>query len=291
MALNSRARMPQKLKAYCGKHTVNPRTFLSVNPKTEKSEVQTYILHLAPADLSGFNVCAGAGNCRKVCLHFAGNPAQMSGKTSCRIRRTLAYVDDAQLFLDTLVSAILCKRLLHPIFELLAFRLNGTSDIPFERIPYTVTEEMSRWWYIKFGVKIYAKEYASILHMFAEYPELNIVFYDYTKIRRDWQECRNLGYHLTFSFDGWDNKANLKLCMEAWQNCVNIAAAFNLKKSQPLPAEISIPGLNLPVARVYDGDKSDFRPSDPAAHIVGLKFKLPHGVKYTEAEKTSFCIL
>ena len=36
---------------------------LSTNPKTDKNELSTSILHLAPSNLSGFNVCKFAGNC------------------------------------------------------------------------------------------------------------------------------------------------------------------------------------------------------------------------------------
>ena len=78
--LNPRARYSPEFRFFCKKYKIEPATFLSVNPKTEKSAVQTYILHLAPADTSGVNVCAGAGNCKKICLHFAGNPVYMKGK-------------------------------------------------------------------------------------------------------------------------------------------------------------------------------------------------------------------
>ena len=67
-AINARASLPADIKAVSKEFNLSYRTLLSVNPKTEKSAVQTYILHLAPADTSGVNVCAGAGTCKKVCL-------------------------------------------------------------------------------------------------------------------------------------------------------------------------------------------------------------------------------
>jgi hypothetical protein len=42
---------------------------------------------------------------------------------------------------------------------------------------------------------------------------------------------------------------------------------------------------------IIDGDLTDYRPSDPEGGcIVGLRFKLPHGIGYTPAQKAAFCI-
>ena len=65
------------------------------NPKVAKNgkevDVNTYPLHLAPYNLSGFNVCAMASKgCIKACLHTAGNPAYMEQKNTSRITKTLA---------------------------------------------------------------------------------------------------------------------------------------------------------------------------------------------------------
>ena len=129
----------------------------------------------------------------------------------------------------------------------------------------------------------------------AEHAPNRPIFYDYTKIKRNWAECRRIGYHLTASFDGWQNTANLAICRDALKNGVNVAAAFNLKKGQDLPtlAEVStiVGGNSLTFLPVCDGDLTDFRPSDPTGgHIIGLRFKLPHGIAYTDAEKSAFCM-
>jgi hypothetical protein len=126
-----------------------------------------------------------------------------------------------------------------------------------------------------------------------------ITFYDYTKVKHNWAECQRLNYHLTFSFDGWDNKSNLAICRDALRAGVNVAAAFNLKRGQELPQYVDGSRFNfLPsdketgrVFAVLDGDLSDYRPGDKqCGYIIGLRFKLPHGLKYSEAEKMSFCI-
>jgi hypothetical protein len=286
--LNARAKTPAKLRGFCQKHSLGHRTLLSINPKTEKSLEETRILHFAPSVISGHNVCPNAGNCAKICLHFAGIPYLMGGKKTARIRRTLAFFDDTQSFLELTATAILYNRSILAPSELLAIRLNGTSDILWETLEFSVSPELSVFWRVKFGVYIVPTVYKSIPHMFAHYPELLVKLYDYTKNRHDWAECQTIGYHLTFSYDGQNNRKNLKLACEAISHGVNVAAAFNIKKGQPLPPTAYIANRSF---KVVDGDLSDFRPSDPKGYkIIGLRFKLPHGIKYTQAEKKAFCI-
>ena len=299
--INSRAKLPTDQAAILRDFKTSYRTIFSVNPKTEKSAVQTYILHLAPADTSGINVCAGAGNCAKICLHFAGNPVYMNAKQAARIRRTLAYVSDPKRFMRLLVCAILDKMNKHDGEEL-AFRLNGTSDIIWENIDFHITPADAMFYRIKFGriLPLGKRNIFEVFNWMRQNTGENVTFYDYTKVRHNWAECKRLNYHLTFSFDGWDNAANVKLCRDALLSGVNVAAAFNLKRNQALPVKISANGLDLPSSAVFhpgavlpvlDGDLTDYRPADPAmGAIIGLRFKLPHGIKYTQAEKMAFCI-
>jgi hypothetical protein len=294
--LNSRAKLPTDLAAIAKQYKISYRDILSTNPKTEKSKIQTYILHLAPADLSGFNVCAGAGNCKKICLHFAGNPVYMTNKQKCRIRRTLAYSQSPQMFARLIVCAILDKINKNP-GDPIALRLNGTSDIAWENVDFMITPEFSAFCRRKFGhnLPIGQRNIFDIFNCLAENNGPRVIFYDYTKIRRNWAECRRIGYHLTFSFDGWENAANLKIASDALANNANIAAAFNIKRGKDLILDAiaadKIKRWLGAVPIIYDGDLTDFRPSDPKGGvIVGLRFKLPHGISYSEAEKMAFCI-
>jgi hypothetical protein len=212
----------------------------------------------------------------------------MGGKKTCRVRKTLAFFDDTQRFLGLTATAILYNRSILSADELLAIRLNGTSDLMWETLEFTVSPELSLFWRIKFGIYIVPFCYPSIVHMFSHYPELLIKLYDYTKNRHDWETCRDIGYDLTFSYDGQNNKKNAHIAAEAISHGVNVAAAFNIRRGKPLPSAVNLGGMSLPV---LDGDLSDFRPKDPkGGHIVGLRFKLPHGIKYTAEEKLAFCI-
>ena len=301
--INSRAKLPADQAAILRDFKTSYRTIFSVNPKTEKSAIQTYILHLAPAETSGVNVCAGAGNCKAICLHFAGNPVYMNAKQAARVRRTLAYVADPSRFMRLLVCGILDKLNKHNkdaagignlAGEPLAFRLNGTSDIVFENVDFDISPEFAQFCRIKFGriLPLGKRNIFEVFNFMAYNTGENVTFYDYTKVRHNWAECQRLNYHLTFSFDGWDNAANLKLAKSALLAGVNVAAAFNLKKNRPLfqtlEGDNALSAHSLPIT---DGDLTDYRPSDPkGGHIIGLRFKLPHGIKYTEAEKMAFCI-
>jgi hypothetical protein len=307
--INSRAKLPTDQAAILREFKINYRTIFSVNPKTEKSKVQTYILHLAPADTSGVNVCPGAGNCAKICLHFAGNPVYMNAKQAARIRRTLAYVSDPSRFMRLLVCGILDKLNKHNksaagignlAGEPLAFRLNGTSDIVWENVDFDITPEFAQFCRIKFNriLPLGKRNIFEVFNWMRQNTGENVTFYDYTKVKHNWLECKRLNYHLTFSYDGANNISNLKLCRDALANGVNIAAAFNLKKKQELPLYINAaaiygenPTFSGRILYVQDGDLSDYRPGDTSGgSIIGLRFKLPHGINYTAAEKMAFCI-
>lgn len=174
------------------------------NPKTVKGEslgYQTHIMHLAPADLSGYEVCPGRSVfCTAECLNTAGR-GRFAMTQAARIRKTIEYFEQRAAFLDSLVKDIrsgiksAARRSLVPVF-----RPNGTSDI--------------RW------------ELHGIPQMFP-----NIQFYDYTKLTNRKNIPSN--YYLTFSFDG----DNLMDCLRAFDNGMNVAAVFSTKKGMPLPDE------------------------------------------------------
>jgi len=289
IARNIRAKMPTDLAAIAKQYKISYRDLLSTNPKTEKSKIQTYILHLAPHNISGVNVCPGAGNCAKICLHFAGNLVYMNNKQAARIRRTLAYVSDPKRFARLIVCSILDK-INKNRGETIALRLNGTSDIAWENIDFHITPAFATFCRVKFGhdLPIGQRNIFEIFNYISANGGPLVVFYDYTKIRRNWAECQRLGYHLTFSFDGHNNKQNAKIAASAIMAGVNVAAAFNLKRGQNLPNFVHYQGRKF---AVIDGDLSDYRPGDHQGYrIIGLRFKLPHGLKYTEAQKSAFCI-
>ena len=223
------------------------------NPKTLKGMKQgynTYILHLAPASLSGHNTCPKAtAGCIDACLNTAGRGGMFKrGEVTntiqqARIRKTQLFFNDRDLFMSLLVKDITLaikqseKKGLIPVF-----RLNGTSDLSWEK--YSV---------VRNGVV-----YTNIFHAFE-----NIQFYDYTKVLgRKVQNIKN--YHLTFSMaDG-----NYMDCKRAVEEGMNIAVVFGIKKGTAMPAKFFNHNL-----QVFNGDESDLRFLDPKGCVVGLYAK------------------
>jgi hypothetical protein len=211
------------------------------NPKILKGMKQgymTYILHLAPADVSGYNTCPKAtAGCKAACLNTAGRGGMFKkGETTnviqkARIRKTKLFFENRDVFLaileDDIRKAIKQseKKGLVPVF-----RLNGTSDLSWE----------------KYGI-------------IQKFP--NVQFYDYTKVLgRKVSYLSN--YHLTFSAaDGNDDDVR-----RAIKEKYNIATVFGIKKSQPMPETYE-------GAPVFNGDDSDLRFLDPKGVVVGLYAK------------------
>jgi hypothetical protein len=221
------------------------------NPKVLKGIKQgynTYILHLAPANLSGYETCPKrTAGCTSACLNTAGRGGMFKkGETTntiqkARIRKAKMFFENRAEFMADLVKDIELaikqseKKGLIPVF-----RLNGTSDLSFE----------------KYEVIRNGKLYRNIFSAFADN-----IFYDYTKILgRKIAEIPN--YSLTFSAaDGNDNDV-----AKAITQGYNIATVFGIKKTLPMPDSY----LGLPV---FNGDESDLRFLDPKQVIVGLYAK------------------
>ena len=221
------------------------------NPKTLKGESVGYftnILHLAPAKLSGYETCAKrTAGCTAACLNLAGRGGMFKkGENTnaiqkARIRKTVEFFQNRDVFMAKLVKDIqLAIKQAGKKGYIPVFRLNGTSDLAWEKYP----------------VEVDGVQYANI---FAAFPEVQ--FYDYTKILgRKIKHIDN--YHLTFSAaDG--NDADV---VKAIDQGYNVAVVFGIKKTQPMPETY----FGRPV---FNGDESDLRFLDPKGVIVGLYAK------------------
>ena len=266
----------------------------TTNPKANKSlkklNIPTAVLHLLPKYRGG---CPFAGTCAELCLHGAGNPAYMKGKTSARKNRTDFFCDDRELFMEYLLIETVKFRFKYANYDIVAERLNGTQDNRWERESITVTREVSEYLYSAYGFSIKPGRYRNIFYAIREcstwyaYPEKSgkkmFEFYDYTKRPdRIWDICKQDGYHLTVSHG---SKADvLRIALD---NNLNIAAAFNLKRNATLPLTVKYGTVEFPVV---DGDVTDFRPQDPSnsTHVVGLRLKRVPGM--TPSQIKNFCI-
>jgi hypothetical protein len=221
------------------------------NPKVLKGMSQgynTYILHLAPADLSGYETCAKrTAGCTAACLNLAGRGGMFKrGENTnviqqARIRKTKMFFENRVEFMTTLVKDIELAIKQSKKMELVpVFRLNGTSDLAWEKYEVVRNGQLFR-------------------NIFTAFPEVQ--FYDYTKILgRKTKEYSN--YQLTFSAaDGNDSDV-----LRAMNEGLNVAVVFGIKKTLPMPVDY----LSRPV---FNGDESDLRFLDPKGVIVGLYAK------------------
>jgi len=224
------------------------------NPKLAKNGLQGVYakpLHLAPASLSGFNLCAMASaGCIAACLHTAGNPVYMPQKTLSRIAKSKAYMTQRKAFMALLTFEIALtvrqaeKKRMQP-----AIRLNATSDIPFESV----------------AVEIDGIKYANL---FTAFP--NVEFYDYTAIpKRALKFARGqfpANYHLTFS----RKENNDSACHEVLNAGGNVAIVFGSKDTATQESIARAHGFNAPLV---NADLHDFRPLDGKGVIAALYAK------------------
>ena len=281
-------KLPKTIKAYQDAYKLNYNSLLSENPKTIKSDIKTYILHLAPSNQSGIiNVCPSALNCAKLCLHHSGNKLYYPTKVKSRINKTIAFNDSQNDFMNILILNII-RNFRKNENQLTAFRLNGTSDILFENIQIYISVGLSDFIYNKFSFNINSGYYSNIFEIFKH--EKNIIMYDYTKNKREYQNLLNeFNYHLTFSFDGESNKINIDRCFEAMKHNINIASVINYKKKEILPTKFysKIFDINFDC---IDGDNDDMRFLDAKNKLVLLRFKKPIGIKYNKKDIEKFTI-
>lgn len=221
--------------AYLGGTQHSPKMRYSYNKGTE-----TYCLYLAPADMSGRNVCPNNVYCKAFCLNGSGHnrlEILANGVNSminkARIRKTNCFFDNHELFMKTLVLEIE-KAQRHAAKNGLEFaiRLNGTSDLSPEQFRIN-------------GI--------NILEMFP-----TVQFYDYTKVPSRFDLIKKYpNYDLTFSFNGY----NWSTCEQFLKMGGKVAVVFE----KELPKKFH--GYN-----VIDANDYDMRFLDPKGTIMGLHY-------------------
>ena len=205
-----------------------------------KYNEMTYILYLAPAEQSGYNVCPGSTEeCRTACLTESGHnriDVKKNAINKARIKKTKLFFEHREFFMGWLVAEISkAKQIATDKGYTFSVRLNGTSDIQPTLF--------------KFNGKV-------IFDIFNE-----VTFYDYTKVSNRFKLLdKYSNYDLTYSFSGYNMLQSLELLSE---NKGRVAMVFEGKQ---LP--ISFMGY-----KVIDGDAYDMRHLDEKGVIVGLKFK------------------
>jgi hypothetical protein len=207
---------------------------VGTNAKTIKGDGKKYktaIIYMIPNEkicpMSGKNMA----NCRVGCLVNAGLASVYKTINQARQRRTDLYENDQKLFLEILNKEIkrfinYCeKRDITP-----CIRLNGTSDIDYERL--------------------------------IDMESYNAIFYDYTKRPNRLDKKLPKNYHLTVSYSqATERYQNIVEDAIKKHSNINVAVVFRDKKKIPISF------LNK---SVIDGNKDDLRFLDRKGSIVGL---------------------
>jgi hypothetical protein len=229
------------------------------NPKVAKNSKigqLTAVLHLAPGNMSGHEVCPKRSpGCTAACLHFAGNPLHQDTKTTARIKKTKLFFDNRNLFMNILALEV-TNHILNARTKKMnpSFRLNGTSDICFEIKKFILYPETAAI----IARKLPEAE-LSVTNIINMFPTAQ--FYDYTAVPK---RVVPSNYHLTFSM----KETNLTDVLTALKASQNIAVVFPVKE---IPETYEIDGRIYPV---ISGDDHDYRPMDPTTLVVvGLKVK------------------
>jgi len=220
--------------------------------KSKKTSNQyTYIIYLAPAKQSGYQVCPNATKeCRMGCLATSGHAGMELASGGCRIKnarikKTKLFFEHNEFFMEWVIEEIKKARAKAQRDGFyFSVRLNGTSDINWQNAQF--------------------KGY----NLFEIFPDVQ--FYDYTKSIKKYVNKPD-NYHLTFSYTGrnWDK------CKALLEDGNNVAIVFNVKSEKLLPAMYK--GY-----KVINGDLTDYRINDAKGIIVGLKWK---HIGNKEAEK------
>jgi hypothetical protein len=210
----------------------------TANPKIQKGTKLGYlsfILHLAPADLSGRETCPKrTAGCTAACLNTAGRGGMFKkGENTnmiqkARIRKTEYFFNDRDSFMKDLYQDIVkAKKFADKQGLIPVFRLNGTSDLSWEKYTVGTTD----------------------MNLFQLFP--TVQFYDYTKVLgRKVSQYPN--YHLTFSkADG--NDADVQKALAAG---LSVVAVYD----------------EIPEG-VPSADETDLRFLDPKGIMLGLKAK------------------
>ena len=217
-------------------------TSSKISHSKEFSHQHTYVIYLAPAKTSGYNVCThSTPECRLGCLNTSGIAgieifSGIDKIKNARIKKTRLFYEHPDFFMNWMFAEIRLKQAKAKREGFyFSVRLNATSDIDWQ------------------NVKVNGKT------IFEIFPEIQ--FYDYTKSNLKFNNIAP-NYHLTYSYTGrnWDK------CINLLAKGFNVAMVFNVKHERDLPAMYK--GY-----KIVNGDLTDYRVSDAKGILVGLKWK------------------
>jgi hypothetical protein len=209
--------------------------------KAYKYDEHVYTIYLAPAKMSGYEVCPmRTKECTKLCIHESGRnriDVRENRINKSRIKKTKLFFEHREFFMKWLVDDITnSQKKAKDMGFHFSVRLNNTSDLSPESFYLDVD-----------GVK------KNVLQLFPD-----VQFYDYSKVYKRAELVKKYkNYDVTFSYSG----SNLQDCISMLNNNVRVAVVF-----KEVPDKFW-------GRKVINGDLYDMRYRDDKDVIVGLKFK------------------
>ena len=208
-------------------------------------DVATYSIYLAPANMSGYEVCPCSRFCRNFCLNGSGRNKsdilmrgyEQSIINRSRIKKTKLFFEQRQVFIDLMIHEIECARKRAEKDDMeFAVRINCTSDINPEWFKDELTGK-------------------NILELFPD-----VQFYDYTKVPSRLSLMNKYpNYDLTFSYNGHNTDTCLKFLAAGGK----VAVVFANQENLP---------MNFLGYPVIDANGYDMRYMDPKSSIMGLHY-------------------
>ena len=229
------------------------RIFSTDSPKAIKADQFGYlnaIHYMAPADVSGVNLCPHASNgCKALCLGWTAGQAGIvsdavidshaahgNATRQSRIDKAHRFMRDRAAYMRDVVKAIeLEQRKANKLGKVLCVRMNGSTDIAWE------------------GVRCErnGQQFRSVYEAFPE-----VQFVDYTKNPYRFDRALPANLHLTFS----RSETNEGKAVELLGRGVNVAVVFAAGRPETWQGFATI-----------DGDQHDLRHLDPrGGYVVAL---------------------
>jgi hypothetical protein len=231
-----------------------PLPFLGTSTKIEASNgagILTKVLYMQAANASGREACAyRSDGCSAACLvEYTGRMSMDAARTARRRRHASFYADRARFLADLAAEIAAHERSAARQGKPCAVRLNGTTDLPWEKMRVVYNGE-------------------TFPNLMAAFPAVQ--FYDYTKAplsKRGRGGILPANYHLTFSLS--ERSDAEERAGEYLDAGYPVAVVFAASKGN-LPTMYALAGK---VRFVTDADKTDARFTDAPGTIAGLSAK------------------
>ena len=227
----------------------NAMRLLGTSSKVEKGEAEqvlTVVLYMAAASSSGFNLCPWATpGCIKACLGHSTGRLKMNSSQRAQVRKALLFKLYPAYFLRRIVAELTlhaCEA--QALGMTAAARLNGSTDIPWER--YLDTEAIQ---------------------------SMGVTLYDYTKAPA--RARKTAGYHLTYSVsEAPQRPTEAQQWLSRGGNAAIVVGAQGSDKLRDAKrVHLNMIGKRWKGCPTHSGEDTDLRFTDPPGAVVVLYAK------------------